>query len=206
MSVQNTGDLLTGPNFGTPGAVTGGATAASGSATTIARSDHVHSTASMPVLLASATLTSAAASYTFSSIPSGYSNIELVSAMRTSSTSQTEQWSAVTLNSDSAANYLNQAGGATTYLYNGVAPCATNGLATSVGVGRLFIINYANTSWYKSTQLIYGNNSGSGISLGSWSPPFGVWKSTAAVTSITIATTLGDNFLTNTTFRLYGYP
>lgn len=56
---------LTNPTaFATPGAVTGGATAASGSAATSARSDHVHSTANIALLNASNVFSTGASAQT----------------------------------------------------------------------------------------------------------------------------------------------
>jgi len=74
MAVSKTGDLNTTANdFGTPVVVNGQTTSlATGSLTTLARADHVHTMSNVPVLLASSTLGSAAASITFSSIPQGY--------------------------------------------------------------------------------------------------------------------------------------
>jgi hypothetical protein len=192
--------------FGTPVVVNGQTTSlATGSLTTLARADHVHTLSNVPTLLASANITANTATYTFSSIPSTFTHLQLVSVQR-SSGAYTEQWGSAVFNADTGSNYLNQSNGATTYIANGVIMSNTNGLATSGGGAVLLILNYTSTTFFKTTLLSYGNNSGTGINLGSWSCPSGYWKSLSAITSITLTCTAGDSFVNGSTFRLYGLP
>jgi len=209
MSVSKTGDLNTTANdFGTPGAVTGGATAASGSATTLARSDHVHSTASMPVLLASTTLGSDTATISFTSIVGTYKHLKIIGTVRSSYAGPYDLLRAI-INSDTAGNYYsNQDGSTTTEWRWAVVSGATDYLA-SAGNGS-FDINlpgYASTSSYKFfTSFMahpYSTTSTRAININYFG---GYWLSTSAITSIAISSANGSNFKSGGIVSLYGYP
>jgi GTP cyclohydrolase III len=70
------------------------------------------------------------------------------------------------------------------------------GISTVQGTNIIQIFNYANTTTFKS--VIARANSDTFVQM-----RVGLSRSTTAVTSITL-TTDGTNFLTNTTFNLYG--
>jgi hypothetical protein len=190
--------------FGTPGAVTGNATAASGSATTLARSDHVHSTASMPVLLASTTLSSDTASYTFSSISSSYTHLELRSAARSDMSGATD-FIGTRFNGDTSSNYRTVTDATSTRNYLIAIHGATNGYASHLAPSVL-IINKYNSNTYKHLLGVWACNldtTANNLGNGNW---HGVWMNTSAITSITLVPANGTNFKSGSTFQLYGYP
>ena len=192
--------------FGTPIAVTGGATAASGSATTIARSDHVHSTASMPVLLGTTTLASAAASIVLSSIPQTYKTLQVVFQGR-AAVAVTLTGVMVQFNGDTSSIYDNGFGANRNNLHLGFITGSTTYWSAATGIGIMWIQDYAQTTFYKSTFSSGGssNNSGSTYSHAGMST-HGQWRSTVAITSITLTVESGGNFVSGSSVTLYGYP
>lgn len=150
--------------------------------------------------IATTTLGSTAASYTFSSIPSTYTDLVIVYEG-----SQTGNGDArIQYNGDTAANYSE-----TVVKGNGTAASSarsTNGnfsyiAYTDQSIGRTNIIvqiqNYANTTTYK-TCLSRFNTAGSTVGA-----IVGMWRSTAAINSITISTSVFA-FSAGSTFTLYG--
>lgn len=147
--------------------------------------------------IASQTLGSAAASVTFSSIPQGYTDLVIVSdAILVSGTGAGR----IRYNSDSGSNYSN------TYVY-GDGSTAASGRSTSqtsidynfIGTSRsasvCHIQNYSNTTTNK-TLISRGNGGGVTIAY------VGLWRNTAAITSVEIIG--ASNFNTGSTFSIYG--
>ena len=154
------------------------------------------------VALATQTLGSAAASVTFSSISSAYTDLVLVAQpLKTTAGGGTLRYQ---VNSDSGTNYSN------TTLY-GDGSTAGSDRASSAVYGRIgfwtgdnqgntFIANfqnYSNTTTYK-TVLSRTNNLGSLMGA-----TVNLWRSTSAITSIYIYND-GGNFAAGSTFSLYG--
>jgi|LakMenEpi03Aug12_release.lakeMendotaPanAssembly.Ray.scaffolds.fasta_scaffold07905_2 hypothetical protein len=152
------------------------------------------------VAIATQTLGSAAASVTFSSIPSTYTDLVLVvSAQNTSSLNNGQ----ITFNGDTSTNYSG------TYLQgnssnpsSGRVTNTSNAYTmefTSTGLSPLItnIMNYSNTTTFK-TLLQRGGSASDRTAA--W---VNLWRSTSAITSLSIAT-FGGNFATNSTFSLYG--
>jgi len=150
--------------------------------------------------LQSITLTSASSSVTFSNIDQTYTDLVLIPSVKNSSS---EQSLAMWFNGDTASNY------SATFLY-GNGSSALSGRDTSntlipitrsdtsaFWVGTVSIQNYPNSSTYK-TALSRGNSGTIVISQ------FGLWRSTAAITSITISGLSGNSFAAGSTFDLYG--
>jgi len=156
------------------------------------------------VAIASQTLASAAASVTFSSIPATYT--DLVVIFQGGVASATANLMA-TVNNDTAANY------SSTVLY-GNGSTATSGRASSVSkmyLSGLAVIdttlaanavvnfmNYANATTYKTILARTSNATqmtGTSISL---------WRSTAAINRIDLSPDAAVNFITGSTFSLYG--
>lgn len=153
--------------------------------------------------IATTTLGSAAASYTFSNIPQTYTNLVLVTNAQTTTNQDALR---AQFNSDTATNY------SYTQLYavSGTASSnrsstqsgvrLTNGSPNSgseFGIGTIHIPNYNNVTTYKS---ILSRNASSYIS----SAFGGLWRSTAAISSIKIYPESGGNILSGSTFTLYG--
>jgi hypothetical protein len=150
--------------------------------------------------IATTTLGTAAASVTFSTISGAYTDLVLIIDGKISS-GQDDM--TLQLNNDTASNYSNTA------LYgNGSAAGSDNGSnGTHMRIGRIQsgsstnitnIMNYSNTTTYK-TVLDRGN-----------APDFltiarvGLWRNTAAITSITIGRANVGDFASGSTFTLYG--
>ena len=151
--------------------------------------------------IATTTLGSAQATVSFNSF-SGYTDIYAVCAPIFGSTSNFQ----MTFNSDTGTNYSNTLleGNGTTAIsarqsnqtrivagYNGTS-------ASDRAIFNISLMNYANTSTYK-TALIRMSNAGSETIA-----QVGLWRSTSAITSIQFAMQNGDNFQSGSTFTLYG--
>ena len=148
--------------------------------------------------IASQTLGSAAASVTFSSIPQGYTDLVIVA----NGAESADQYMAIRFNSDTGSNYSDT-------LLSGSGTTASSSRNTSQTFGRfgsgtvtgrwvsiVQINNYANSTTYKTwlwrSNLDYVT---AGVSL---------WRSTSAITSVTLLTTTSDYFVSGSTFTLYG--
>ena len=158
--------------------------------------------------IATTTLGSAQASYTFSSISGSYTDLVLVFNGATTSSGATMR---MTVNGDSGSNYSDTAldgtgSSAISTRHSGATYIAvTNdiGIAGTLGAQTTIIQlqNYANNSTYK-TVLFRANNATS-TGYPGVSAVVGLWRSTAAITSITL-TTASTTFLAGSTFTLYG--
>ncbi len=81
--------------------------------------------------------------------------------------------------------------------------CAT-GLANSAGTGVIDIPNYSGSTFFKNVVARASQNDGAANTL--LNDTFtGLWVNTAAITSIVIGIDGGGNFITGSTFTLYGY-
>jgi hypothetical protein len=144
------------------------------------------------------TLTGTAASITFSSIPGSYTDLAIV----TSGTNSTNVSFKLQFNSDTASNY------SVTYLY-GDGSNATGGrgtsatsitamgrVSTSVANSLIHVMNYSNTTTYKT---VIGRGSESSLTIAAT----GLWRNTSAITSITMTPESGTLQI-GCTFSLYG--
>jgi len=185
--------------------------------------DNYYSTAANPasfdftdgkVLIQSQTLTGSAASITFSSIPPAFRHLELYISARTDR-ANTGDGIKFTFNADGGANYYSlrpsivHSGSLTTAEQLGatsmtvVTITGDSAIANSFGVGIAKIFEYTQAKLkhiraYGSAFL--GTSSGGLIQRDG----NGVWNSTNAITSITLAPETGPNFLTGTSVQLYG--
>lgn len=149
--------------------------------------------------IATNTLGSAAASVTFSSIPSTYTDLVLV----VNGTAGSLVGTFVQFNSDTGSNY------STTYLYgdgsSALSTRASNQNAIQTGnitsgnqcIGIVQVMNYSNTTTNKTVLSRYGNVSNS------TGAQVGLWRSTSAINTILVLTN-SSTFSTGTTFSLYG--
>lgn len=156
---------------------------------------------------------------TFSSIPQTYTHLQIrYMAKGTSTGGGYPTGLSLTLNADTTANYSNHnlrgdgASAASGYAGSGSTSAdaviiipgkATSNDNTTFGVGVVDILDYANTNKFKTLRGLNGgdfNGSGS-VFFGSSN-----WRSTSAITSITLTcdATYLTNFLTNSNFSLYG--
>jgi hypothetical protein len=153
------------------------------------------------VALATQTLGTAASSVTFSSISQGYTDLKLVMNASYSS----EDYTCFQFNGDTATNYSE-------------TPIVGNGSSVSSGraANRAFIftqavagtsvpfmvqsnfMNYSNSTTYKTVL------SRSDCASRDVTASVGLWRSTAAITSIKVYGLTGANFQVGSTFSLYG--
>ena len=142
----------------------------------------------------------------FTNIPAYYEHLQVRALTKCSNADLTVR---AQFNSDTGTNYATHyieangstvAAGAvtsTTYVMVGVA---ASGTAGQVGGFVLDVLDYSNTSKYKTTRTLSGcDNNGSGYV---W-PASGLWMSTNAITSIKIFPASGT-FQQYASFALYG--
>jgi hypothetical protein len=160
--------------------------------------------------LATATGTGSSGVITFSSIPSGYTHLQIRGIAR-GTQSATNTSTALTFNGDTATNYswhnltgdgsTATAGGSATQanIYSMRSPAAS-ALANTYNVFVMDILDYGNTNKYKTIRILQGYDlNGSG-----YSEMFsGNWRSTSAITSLTFTLASGS-YTTGSTFVLYG--
>jgi hypothetical protein len=153
--------------------------------------------------IATNTLGSATATVTVSSIPSTYTDLILVAVFGNSANSNKDiRW---TFNGDTATNYSN------TFLY-GTGTSAASARDSSATANRisgssnntpvspivLQINNYVNSTTYKTSLC---RNAASAWNT---TASVGLWRNTAAITSISLTNESAANFVIGSTFTLYG--
>jgi hypothetical protein len=147
-----------------------------------------------------------AASVTFSSIPSTYTDLVLISsALGTTNQSFIE---IIQFNSDTGNNYSNTfAGGYVTVSGSNrntnvpyIFVAHLNGyFTTNVPMtGITFINNYSNTTTNKTVVSRGGSPATDSAMM------VGLWRNTSAINSIKISLQSGDNLISGSTFTLYG--
>ena len=160
-------------------------------------------------LIASQTLGSAAASITFSSIPSTYTDLRLV-LTATATTSSGNVF--LVLNGDSSALYsrtfiLGQGTSATSSQATGQPNfnlISNNGMiATYPSLYSVDMFSYTGST-YKTVLYSSSEDENSGNANSSVSRAVGLYRSTNAITSLTLSTDTGINFAIGTTAQLYG--
>jgi hypothetical protein len=154
--------------------------------------------------IATTTASGSTSSITFSSISSAYTDLVLVSNASVTSGSDTV---IIRFNGDSGSNYSRTfLSGNGSSAYSGRDTNATwmnlsnqTDLNTTAGAWNAIISiqNYSNSTTYK-TAIGRLNNAGNGVNTA-----VGLWRNTAAITSVTVLTT-GTNFASTSTFTLYG--
>ena len=159
--------------------------------------------------IATTTLSSAALNVTFTSIAGTYTDLVVVcdNLFSASGTPNLR----ILFNTDTATNYsvtVLEGNGATPYsvrqssingidfgYYTSLYPTGTSTIPSNAIIN---IMGYSNSTTYKS--VISRSNSGySGTNLN-----VGLWRSTAAITSVRISNSSAVNFTSGSTFSLYG--
>ena len=149
--------------------------------------------------IATYTIPSTTSSYTFSSIPSTYTDLIIVTSIQRTATGNTR----IRFNGDTGTNY------STTYIEgNGTAASSvrvTNQTymtldysnSTSNWVPSIAnVMNYANTT---TNKTMINRTGDAGVVVLGYAQ---LWRSTAAINSITLVS--DTNFATGSTFTLYG--
>ena len=158
-------------------------------------------------LIANTTISgSSTTSYTFSSIPSTFTDLVMVIG---SGGASGDVQPAFRFNSDSGANYsatvlsgsgtsvIGTGSGSATNIQFGYFDYLSNGTNNYTGI--INVLDYSNTTTYK-TALARSNNASTGVGA-----IVGLWQNTAAITSITVLISYGaSSFRAGTTFKLYG--
>lgn len=151
--------------------------------------------------IATSTLGSAAASVTFSSISSAYTDLVIVCNAKSASTPTIR----LEFNSDTGSNY------SSTILYGDGSSAGSvrvtnetsmniGGVVPEFGTAVININNYSNATTYKTAISKYATVSGTYSEVGA---KVGLWRSTAAISTIKISTA-SSTFSTGSMFTIYG--
>ena len=163
--------------------------------------------------IASTTLSSSAASVTFSSIPATYTDLVLKVSARTNRTGTTSQEMRLRFNGSTSNEYSNtalwgNAGTATserqssqTYLARIRQVTATDATANTFGSIEIYIPSYA-ISQYKPLSS-FGADENNTANDPWVAVNAGLWNNNAAITQIDCIIP-SDSFIANSTFHLYG--
>lgn len=152
--------------------------------------------------IATTTLGSAVASYTFSSIPSTYTDLVLIYQ---SPSAASAPYIGLQFNSDtsgSSTNYSStvvygEASAGSARATNNYNVRVVNNANQANNMMTCSIMNYANSTTYKSVLARNG-----GATYGTYATA-GLWRSTAAITSVVVYGDSG-NLASGTTLTLYG--
>jgi hypothetical protein len=155
--------------------------------------------------LATVTLSAATASVTFAGIPSGYKHLQIRGISKNSTAAGGGV--SVTVNGDTTNYSWHRLYGDGSSASAYAEPNSTMFMQinqtlstdTAFGTSIIDILDYANTNKYKTGRALHGwdtNGAGNAILTS------GNWRSTSAITSITL--TPNANFVTYTQFALYG--
>jgi hypothetical protein len=156
--------------------------------------------------LATVTLASSASTVTFAGIPSGYKHLQ-IRIMNLSSSAESDI--VMRFNADSGANYSQHAiyggGSGTPGSYGTInstyASAGLTGGTTYPSVSIIDILDYANTNKFKTTRSLSGDDTNGAGYIFYYS---GNWRSTNAITSITLTHFQSANFNQNSSFALHG--
>ena len=177
-------------------------------------SGHLYAPTGSMYHISTTTLSTTAATVTFSSIPTGYTHLQLRCLIRTNRTSGDGADLKVNFNSSSATYAFHNLSG-----YGGSASAEAGTSDVTISLQRLAsdntggsnifagmiidILDYQSTSKAKTVRSLGGydnNGSGGQISLSS-----GLWYATpAAITQIDLTTTATTSFKQYSSFSLYG--
>jgi hypothetical protein len=154
-----------------------------------------------------------AASVTFAGIPTGYKHLQIRFSARNNYTGSGGGISTLsTFNGDTATNYDNHrlvgdgggtatAGALTGTSINYLGYTSRNGDTNNFTASVVDILDYANTSKFKTLRTLSGSDyNGSGY-VQLWS---GLWRSTAAISSMTLYPDGAASWTQFSTFALYG--
>lgn len=156
--------------------------------------------------IATTTADGTSASVTFSSISGSYTDLVLIGSNVNSATASSTPF--IRFNGDTATNYSGRIlesngssvqSGARANNANGVPVGGTFIGSNSTAYNLIVhIMNYSNTTTYKTTLARY-NNAASETEM-----DVGLWRSTAAITSLTVRTDSSSIWSSGSIFTLYG--
>jgi hypothetical protein len=155
--------------------------------------------------IATVTATGGETQLNFTSIPATYKHLQIRGISRLSA----QNYLAMQVNTDSGTNYARHqlsANGSTVSAYGSITPSqivfigSSPSAASTFGVLIINLIDYANTATYKTIRSFngYDTNGAGEVYLTS-----GLWRSTAAITGISLNANSGT-YEAGSTFALYG--
>jgi hypothetical protein len=167
------------------------------------------------VSIATTTLSSNSSTITFSGIPSVYKHLQLRIIARSDNSPNAGVDGVLVFNGDTGANYSYHyllgygtgiiAGGTAnaSSIVPGIMASASGSPSGVYAATVIDILDYQNTNKYKTTRSLDAlePNQSSGRDLRYVS---GSWRSTSAISSITITTAPSANFIQYSSFALYG--
>jgi hypothetical protein len=155
--------------------------------------------------IATTTLGTAAASITFSSITSNYTDLRVILTGTTAS----QAFPYLRFNADTGNNYsgtyLDGSGSAASSLrdsnISGIYIAGANGdfVASQPSTAQIDIFSYAGSTFKTALSAFSGDRNGGGYVVRT----VGLWRSTSAITSVILSGN-GNNFAIGTTATLYG--
>lgn len=164
--------------------------------------------------LMTTTLSTSAASVTFSDIPQSYEHLQIRAILKDNTNSTGATNIEMRFNSDSGSNY-------TRHYFRGTGTAVDSGASTSdskftvgtaiqngAGLTNMFgamivdIFDYTNTNKYKTVRALSGQDSNGAGTQGTWLQS-GVWMNTNTLTSISLFSS-SSNINTYSSFALYG--
>ena len=173
-------------------------------------SGHLYAPTGSMYHIASTTLSTTAASVTFSSIAADYTHLQIRMIARDTRSVTLEGYT-IQFNGDTVGNYSDHslygdgssaaafANTSATFM-SPYAIASANATASVFGASVIDILDYANTNKYKTIRSLTGvDNNGSGV-IGFSS---GNWRNTAAITSVTVGAQVGT-WVAYSSFSLYG--
>lgn len=154
-------------------------------------------------------------SVTISSIPSTYTHLQLRVFAQTNRVTYGRDYVFLRFNGDTGTNYAwhQMTGDGSTTVSSGNASqnqgiFAEIGTSTggAFGVGITDILDYANTSKYKTARTLGGGDHSGTIGGfgGTVTPTSSLWQSTSAISSLTLYPSSGTAFTQYSSFALYG--
>ena len=165
--------------------------------------------------ISSFTATTSVSSVTIAGIPQNYTDLVLVCNIQGINTVSEAAALYLEYNSDSGSNYsstrlMGNGSTASSARYNnqtsnfiGLFPAFTTA-GSKFGPQTIYLQNYSNSTTYK-TILSRFNSDGTGVSGEDRVGAFvGLWRSTAAITTIDLTSSASGGFATGSTFTLYG--
>lgn len=168
-------------------------------------------------LLGSTILAAPAASMTVSGIPAGFNHLSFVALAASSAAGESDGFD-LRINGDTGANYdtlafyqandttgTNNHSGLGYATFYGATMPAASATAGSIGILTGFIPNYAGTTFRKVINVRMGyNDSQTAAADQAWAEAFVTWRSTSAVTSVTVLPDAGPNLITGSGLWVYG--
>jgi hypothetical protein len=155
--------------------------------------------------IASITLGTAVPSITFSSIPATYTDLVMTVQAKTNTNVDAPL---LRFNGDTGTNYSynylsgngssGSSGSAASTTFIGLQANATTSTSNFSYMAIVHLMNYASTTTNKSCIVRNGN------ALVAVDMLIGLWRNTAAITSITVVNNSSNNFSVDSTFNLYG--